>query len=157
MQKKHESVQVMFKNYLNRIAKATESDDKEYTSWHFSNNEESANSLAKLVKDGVKRGTTSLHYWYESEDEELPKKGDLSIITDWNGIAQCIIDIKKVTILPFKEVTEEFAKIEGEGDKSLEYWRRVHIDFFAKELSEIGKEFIEDMLVVLEEFEVVYR
>ncbi|WP_432664930.1 ASCH domain-containing protein [Wukongibacter baidiensis] len=157
MIKEHESVHEMLNNYLETLAESIKKEDIEYTSWHFSNNEEIANSLAELVKDGVKRGTTSLYYWYGLEGEELPKEGQLSIITDWKGIAQCIIEIKKVNIMPFKEVTEEFAKIEGEGDKSLEYWRRVHIDFFTKELSEVGKEFTEDMEVVFEEFEVVYK
>ncbi|MCT4606010.1 MAG: ASCH domain-containing protein [Marinisporobacter sp.] len=31
--------------------------------------------------------------------------------------------------------TEEFAKTEGEGDKSLKYWRKVHIDFFTREVN----------------------
>jgi uncharacterized protein YhfF len=61
-----------------------------------------------------------------------------------------------VTIKPFSEVDEEFARLEGEGDKSLEYWRKTHIDFFTKELEGEKIEFSEDMLVVCEEFEVIY-
>jgi len=38
---------------------------------------------------------------------------------------------------------------------SLEYWRRVHKEFFGEELKENNIEFSEDMLVVCEEFEVV--
>ena len=64
---------------------------------------------------------------------------------------------RKVTILPFKYVTEEFAIMEGEGDKSLEYWRNVHIKFFTEELKEVGKQFNEDMNIVYEEFEVVFK
>jgi uncharacterized protein YhfF len=45
---------------------------------------------------------------------------------------------------------------EGEGDRSLEYWRKVHIDFLTHELSEINKTFTENTLVVCEEFELVY-
>jgi len=70
-------------------------------------------NLAELVKQGIKRATTGLYYLYEIEGDTLPELGDLSIITDWQGKAQCIIKTKKVTILPFKEVNEEFAKIEG--------------------------------------------
>lgn len=155
MKKEHKSVQEMWKNYLNSIG--VDNTDKNYTSWYFCNDEKSANELAKLVKSGVKRATTSLYYLYEIEGESLPKEKDLSIITDWNGVAQCIIETKKVTIIPFKNVSEEFAETEGEGDKSLEYWRRVHIDFFTKELAEVGEKFSEDMRVVCEEFKVVYK
>ncbi|MCY6960240.1 ASCH domain-containing protein [Clostridium brassicae] len=157
MKKEHKSVQEMWKNYLMSIGEDNGNINKNYTSWYFCDNEKSANDLAKLVREGIKRGTTSLYYWYELENEELPIEDEYSIITDWNGIAQCIIRTKKVSVLPFKDVNEEFAQIEGEGDKSLKYWRETHIDFFTKELKEQGIEFYEDMLVVFEEFEMVYK
>lgn len=47
--------------------------------------------------------------------------------------------------------------MEGEGDKSLEYWRNVYIKFFTEELKEVGKQFNEDMNIVYEEFEVVFK
>ncbi|PAB57424.1 RNA-binding protein [Anaeromicrobium sediminis] len=157
MRKEHKSVEEMWKLYLKSIGEQIKNTDKSYTSWYFCDNEKSANDLAKLVKDKVKRATAGLYYWYEVENEPLPKEGDLSIITNWDGIAQCIIQAKKVMLVPFNQVTEEFAKTEGEGDKSLKYWRDVHIDFFTRELKDQGKVFSEDMLVVCEEFEVVYK
>ncbi len=45
---------------------------------------------------------------------------------------------------------------EGEGDRSLEYWRKVHIDFLTRELAEINKAFTKKTQVVCEEFELVY-
>ena len=42
--------------------------------------------------------------------------------------------------------------MEGEGDKSLDYWRKVHIKFFEEESE--GK-FNEDMEVLCEEFELL--
>lgn len=157
MEYEHKSVRKMWENYLNSIGERATNTSKSYTSWYFCDDEKSANNLAKLVREGVKRGTTSLYDWYSVDNEELPKVGCYSVITDWNGIAQCIIRTKKVTILPFKDVNEELAKIEGEGDKSLEYWQKVHIDFFTRELKEQKMEFSQDMLVVFEEFEVVYE
>lgn len=157
MPNEHKSVKEMWSNYLRAIGEDGVSTDKEYTSWYFCDNEKSANELAQLVVDGTKRATAGLHYSYQIEDEKLPEEGDLSIITDWNGVARCIIRTTQVSIVPFKEVTEEFARIEGEGDKSLEYWRNAHIHFFTRELKEVGKKFSEDMLVVCEEFEIVYK
>ena len=52
---------------------------------------------------------------------------------------------------------EDHAYKEGEGDRSLEYWRRVHKEFFTECMEEAGEEFTPDMDVVLEEFSVVYR
>jgi len=94
---------------------------------------------------------------FEHESIKQMWENYLSIITDWNGEAQCIIETTNIDIVPYKDVTEEFAAREGEGDKSLEYWKRAHWSFFSREMKEIGKEPTEDMLVVCEEFEVVFK
>ncbi|HZK54893.1 MAG TPA: ASCH domain-containing protein [Desulfosporosinus sp.] len=157
MTQEHQSVKEMWKDYLmvtdDHIIKA----NRNYTSWYFCDNEEDANDLAKLVKQGVKRATTGLYNSYKVEGEPLPQVGDFNIITDWQGIAQCIIETKIVSILPFKDVTEEFAEIEGEGDKSLKYWKEVHVEFFTRELLEHKNKFEVSMLVVCQEFETVYK
>lgn len=157
MTQERKCVKEMWENYLISIGDNIVDTNKKYISWHFCDNEEDANNLAELVKQGIKRATTSLYYLYEIEGDTLPEDGDLSIITDWYGQAQCIIETKKVTIVPFKEVTEEFANIEGEGDKSLKYWQEVHISAFNRHLKAFNKKFSEDMLVVCVEFETVYK
>ena len=63
----------------------------------------------------------------------------------------------KVYIEQYKNISQEHAYKEGEGDRSLDYWRKVHSDFFTKELAEAGVEFNEDMKVVCEEFETVFK
>jgi len=157
MEQEHKSIKEMWGNYLISTGDDISNTDKDYTSGHFCDNEKDANNLAELVKCGVKRATTGLYYSYEVEGEMLPKIGDFSIIANWKGLAQCIIKTKKVNLLPFSEVTEEFAKIEGEGDKSLKYWREVHTNAFNRRLKEHKKKFREDMVVVCEEFEIVYK
>ena len=49
----------------------------------------------------------------------------------------------------------EHAEAEGEGDRSLEFWRRVHEDFFTRHASH-DRGFAADMPVVLEDLRVVY-
>jgi uncharacterized protein YhfF len=155
MEQEHSSVKEMWKSYL--ASSGTDNGNRTYTSWYFCDNKKDADDLAELVKQGIKRATTSLYASYQREGSPFPKIGDINIITNWDGIAQCVIETKKVTILPFKEVTEQYAQKEGEGDKSLKYWREVHIQAFTRELSEYNMEFREDMLVVCEEFETVYK
>ncbi len=157
MNKVHDSVEVMWKNYLNSIKEDPDTTDKSYTAWHFCNNKNDADELSELVLLGVKRATASLHILYEYEKEDLPQIGNHSIITDWDGIARCIIKTSKIDIVPFNDVSEEFASIEGEGDKSLEYWRKAHWKFFSEEAEKLGLKADEEMLVVCEEFEVVYK
>ena len=157
MTKEHKTVKEMWKKYLSTIGENINNTGKTYESWYFCNNEKDANELAELVKKGIKKATASLHCLYEIENETIPKVGDYIIITNWNGIAQCVIHITNINIIPFKNVTQAFAAKEGEGDKTLSFWRKVHRKFFTLELKEYSKKFSEDMLVICEEFEVVYQ
>lgn len=59
-------------------------------------------------------------------------------------------------IVAYCEVTADYAAIEGEGDGSLEYWRKVHWSFFSRECKRIGKEPVESMPVICSVFEVLH-
>lgn len=127
---------------------------KEYEAWAFGDD---SDKLADLTVNGIKTATCSAYCWYENGEEELPKVGEYSVILNSKDDAVCVIKTNKVYIERFKNISSEHAYKEGEGDRSLEYWRQVHRDFFAKELIEIGRNFSEDMELVCEEFEVVFK
>ena len=129
-------------------------EDSEYEAFAFG---AEADLLAHLVVIGEKTATASAYPLYKLENEPLPKVGAYSVVLDScdNGI--CIIQTHKVTVVPFNEVTAEHAYKEGEGDKSLDYWREVHIKFFTEYLNEVGLKFTSDMKVVCEEFSVVFK
>ena len=93
---------------------------------------------------------------FETDGVTAPKAGDLSIITNWEGLPQCVIETRAVAILPFDQISKEFASAEGEGDGSLAYWRKVHWAYFGRECARIGKEPAAEMPVLCEHFEVVY-
>ena len=124
----------------------------EYEAWAFGG---APDKLAALVKSGIKTATCSALILYELENEPIPKQGDYSVILDSADNAVCIIRTNKVYIESFDRVSEEHAFKEGEGDRSLEYWRRVHIDFFTEEFSARKLVFDETINLVCEEFEVV--
>ena len=125
----------------------------EYEAWAFG---AEADVLAELVRRGIKTATASAYPLYELEGEELPREGEYSVILDSREEGVCIIRTTRVYVVPFREVSAEQAYREGEGDRSLAYWRQVHRNFFSRELEEAGMTFTEDMKVVCEEFEVVY-
>ena len=112
--------------------------------------------MAELTRTGVKTATASAAVWYGLEDEPLPQAGEYSVILDSREEAVCVIRTTRVYTVPFDQVTAGHAYREGEGDRSLMYWRRVHEDFFRRELEEAGLAFSPDMPVVCEEFEMVY-
>ncbi len=123
----------------------------EYEAWSFGDD---ADELARLVKEGIKTATCSALCFYEMEGEVLPKVGEYSVILDSKDQAVCIIRTTKVYTTGFNQVSKEHAWKEGEGDRSLEYWRNTHRRFFIEELCKDGLDFNEDMELVCEEFEV---
>lgn len=121
-----------------------------YERWKFGTDND---KLVKLVLKGEKRATTSLYKEYILEGEELPKVGDRSIILFDDDSEACLIENVEVIVTEFKNITEELAFIEGEGDKSLEYYRREHIIIF----KEIDSEFDDSSKVVFEIFKVIKK
>lgn len=115
-----------------------------------------ADHLADLTLKGIKTATTSGHVFYVLEEEPLPEAGSYDVVLDSKDQAVCIIKTNHVYLTPFQEVSASHAAREGEGDKSLTYWRQVHQDVFSQWLAEVDLDFHDQMLVVCEEFEVVY-
>ena len=132
----------------------TEDKSLEYDAWAFGDD---ANGLANLVLKGIKTATSSNYIFYEIENEELPKVNEYSVILNSKDEAVCIIQTTNVYVVPFNAVSQEHAYKEGERNRTLNDWREIHQEFFGNELKSIGKEFKDDMLVVCEEFKVVYK
>lgn len=113
-------------------------------------------TLAELTRTGVKTATASAGVWYEIGEEPMPRAGEYSVVLNSREEAVCVIRTTRVYTVPFDQVGVEQAWREGEGDRSLAYWRKVHEEFFRAELAQAGLEFSPGMPVVCEEFEVVY-
>lgn len=125
-----------------------------YEAWAFGDD---ADKLAELAVQGIKTATSSAYALYAIDGEALPEAGEYSVILDSHNNARCIIKTTKVYAASFDKVSEDHAYKEGEGDRSLEYWREVHEKFFTDCLKEAGLTFSPAMEVVCEEFEVVYK
>ncbi len=133
------------------------SEERFYEAFFFGDGEAMANELGDLVLRGVKRATAGSLWSYQAENQSLPHPGGLSIVTNWSGQPLCIIETESVEVVPFHEVTAEFAATEGEGDGSLSFWQQAHREFFTRDCARLGKQFTESMPVVCERFAVVYR
>lgn len=126
-----------------------------YDFWCFGNTSEMAKRLGELVLKGDKRATTTLLEGAKKEGYE-PSIGDYTVITDFEENPMCIIQTIEINVLPFDEVDEEYAFVEGEGDKSLDYWREGHRRFFTIDAAENGLEFNEKSLVICQKFKLLF-
>jgi uncharacterized protein YhfF len=114
-------------------------------SFAFGDGPKLANELLDLVMKGVKTATCS------TEDEpNTSKPGEQWIVLDGSSTPRCVIETTEVTYRRFGEVDAAFAYAEGEGDRSLDYWRQAHRTYFGRQ----GK-FREDMTLMCERFHLV--
>lgn len=100
--------------------------------------------LLKLVLHGEKTATSCIY-----RGNATAQVGDISIILDSAGNAQAIIEDIKISIIPFDKVTANFAHKEGEGDKTLATWRKIHKTFW--------KGITPETLLECEEFKLLYH
>lgn len=121
---------------------------KKIPKWKFGSDNE---KLISLVLSGDKRATISLYSEYIEDKKSLPKIGERSIILHDDNTDACLIEIENVIITEFKNITGELAFIEGEGDKSLEYYRNEHYKIFKN----IDSNFSDESKVVFEIFRVI--
>ena len=104
-----------------------------------------ADELLDLVMKGVKTATCS------TEDEpNTSMPGERWIVLDGRGEPACVIETTEVSYRRFSDVDAAFAYEEGEGDRSLAYWRDAHRRYFGRQ----GK-FSEDMMLMCERFRLV--
>ncbi len=123
---------------------------------YFCNNPYDANLCASLVLQRKKTATSSLKIAYKIENEPLPQMGNLQIITDWDKRPVCLIEIIDIQEIPFYQISESFARLEGEGDLSLDFWRKSHKTFFTEECKAYGIPFREDMIIICEIFKNIF-
>ena len=103
-----------------------------------------ANRLLELVLSGTKRATC----WAESQG----LLGKLMVVLDGQGVPKAVLKTIELTKRRFDEVDEAFAYDEGEGDRSLQYWREAHARYFSR----LGR-YAPDMMLWCERFELVER
>ena len=116
---------------------------------------ELSEALLTLIRSGQKRAGTGLLWAMAVDGDPLPAVGDIEIVVDHLNAPALITRVTRVSVVPYSEVTPEYAAIEGEGDGSLAYWRDAHWAFFSRECARIGRAPSEAMPVVCSVFEVL--
>lgn len=127
-----------------------------YDIFAFGDGPELASELLALVLTGTKQATATRLGLYKTIGMRPPAPGDLSLILDAAGKPACVIETTRVDIAPFSAATEEFAYVEGEGDRSLAYWQDVHLSYFHRECAGQGLFFSEDEPIVFERFRLIW-
>ncbi len=126
----------------------------EYEAFGFGNPNTPAlrDELALLVKTGVKTATAGHPGEFAAAGEKIPEVGDYWVVVDSRANAVAVIRTIEVERTRFQDVDEQFAWDEGEGDRTLAWWRTAHLDYFEA----AGLPIDEDQVLILERFEKVW-
>ncbi|WP_293909568.1 ASCH domain-containing protein [Deinococcus sp.] len=114
----------------------------------FGDSPQMADELAALVLSGQKTATCG---W--PADLAL-QEGSFSVMLNGQGAPLAVIETLELRAVPFLEVEAQFAYAEGEGDRTLEWWRDAHRHFFSH-LPE-GAAWNDGQVVQCERFRVVF-
>jgi len=151
------TIKACWQKFLSTLPASSPYHSKTPSEGGYGDSPELANELIQLVLEGKKTATCGSLWEWEAEGNPIPKVGDIWIELDGDDNPVCITETVEVTIRNYNEVDADFARDEGEGDLSLEYWREAHRNFFSRTLPKIGKEFSEDMPLVCERFKLIYK
>jgi uncharacterized protein YhfF len=116
---------------------------------------ELADEGAALILDGTKTATSSPFWDYP--DGRIPFVGALSVLLDGKRRPVGIVETVGVETVRFCDVTEEMAKAYGEGERTLEWWRRVIGDWYRNKATQDAQPFTEDGPILWEWIAVVRR
>lgn len=123
-------------------------DWRDLETFSFGDGPDLANRLLVLVLSGTKCATC----WAESQGLLSAEVGKMMVVLDGQGVPKAIVKTIELTKRRFDEVDEAFAYDEGEGDRSLKYWREAHTRYFTR----LGT-YAPDMVLWCERFELVER
>ncbi len=107
--------------------------------------------LNSLVLGGVKTATAGLLDEYAEEDEELEHVGERLVLVDDADSLVAVVEVTSVEVTRFAEVPWDFARAEGEGDRSIEEWRAGHAAYWAR----VGTPVTDDSQIVCVRFRLV--
>jgi uncharacterized protein YhfF len=118
----------------------------EMDSFSFGDSAELADELLELVLIGKKTATA----WAAAEGDKGVVVGKRWIVKDGQGRSGAILETVELTRRRFGEVDAAFAHDEGEGDRSLAWWREAHIRYFTRR-----GEFSPEMELYCERFRLI--
>ena len=86
--------------------------------------------LNSLVLAGEKTATAGLWEDYVAEEEALEEVGERQALLDSDGNVVAVVEVTRVEVVRYADVTSEFVEAEGEGFSSLDEWREEHESFW---------------------------
>jgi uncharacterized protein YhfF len=115
-----------------------------------------ATELAKLTVAGIKRATAGLVRQFGPDGEPPPVLGGYVVLLDGTNRPRAIWRTTEVRVGPLNSVDERFARDEGEGERTREWWLAAHRRFFGRYAAAHGFRMHDEIETMFERFEIVW-
>lgn len=92
----------------------------------------SRETLVNFIINGNKRATAGLAADYEKEGEEVEFVGECLSMVNTDGKHVATLQVSRVEITRFADVSDEFALAEAEGDLNAADFRASHLEYWTK-------------------------
>jgi uncharacterized protein YhfF len=116
---------------------------------------EHADEGAALILSGTKTLTSSPFWDYPNG--KVPFVSAVSVLLDGAQRPRGIVETTRVEIMPFAAITEGMARAYGEGERTVEWWRRVMGGYYRASAARHNIALTDDTLLIWEWFVVVHR
>jgi len=110
---------------------------------------------ADLILAGVKTATSS-PFW-DFPDGHIPFVGALSVLLDGQRRARAICETVRIEIRAFDDIDADFTEAYGEGERTLDWWRREIGDWYRAAAARHGQPFDGRTEIICEWLAVVRR
>jgi uncharacterized protein YhfF len=149
-------VEAFWSGFLESSSAPHDANERFYESFRIGLEDEDADTGAALILSGQKTTTSSLLWEYESRGKALPPLGNLSVVENGRRAPVCVVTTTWIEIIPFDRIDAQFAYEYGEGDRTLEGWRKMFWPYYSKACAALGREMSEEAPLICERFGVIY-
>lgn len=142
--------------YWNDAKTSGASIGKDYWVRRIGANKPIVDNILALVLSGEKCGTFGLKLLLDRQPGSAPTMGGEAVIVDMDGVPHGIVRTSKLTPVAYKDITEGHLTIEGPGARQLDRWQEIHWPYWSALLEQHDLEPSDDMMVMVEHFELIY-
>lgn len=133
-------INTFWNDFLESRSAPSDANQRFYDSFRIGIEDEDAETGAVLIRSGQKTATSGLLWEYESRGKPLPPLGNLSVVENGRREPVCVVTTTWIELIRFEDVDARFAFEYGEGDRTLEGWRKMFWDYYSNACAALGRE-----------------
>lgn len=130
--------------------------DDTYRIRRLGSTQEMSEALYDLIKNRDKTGTFGLKLLHDRDPANAPAVGSCTVFIDFEMKPHIAVKVMSLKPTAYEDITEDHLTVEGPGARVLKTWQDIHWPYWTKLLKPLGLEPSQDMIVMVEQFDLVF-